>query len=133
MNRLRIPEAINSQLLVEASEKRPHECCGYLAGRSDQVTHHIPLVNCAHEPWHRFESSPDSTIAAHRQLRDLDLPVLAIYHSHPNGPLNPSRLDLELHEANDAAMIVISPSTNAMRAWRVTDHQIVAEIEIAVS
>jgi len=71
------------------------------------VTKHVPLVNAA-VSLTRFESSPESMLAAMKQLRNSGLDVLAVYHSHPTTPPTPSKLDVELNYAPGVLTVIIS-------------------------
>lgn len=74
------------------------------------VTHCFPLVNAAESPRTRFVSSPESTFAAHRRMLELGLDALAVYHSHPDGHITPSRTDLEWSYGGGVANVIVAPA-----------------------
>lgn len=50
----------------------------------------------------------------------LGLPILGMYHSHPDGALQPSALDRASPPARAWLYLIVEPVTGAMRAWRWT-------------
>ena len=103
-------------MLAHARAAMPNEACGFLAGR-DRVTHFLPLDNAADTPRTLFESSPRSTLAAYRRMRELNLELLAVYHSHPTSPPAPSKTDKERHDLPGILCVIVSPGSEDAAAW----------------
>lgn len=84
---------------MEAHVERlaPEEACGLLGGRrtpaGGSVELVIPVTNQLHSPI-RYRMEPHEQLAALITLETQGLDLLAIYHSHPNGPADPSPTDL---------------------------------------
>jgi proteasome lid subunit RPN8/RPN11 len=78
----------------------------------------FPLVNQLGSPT-RFVSEPDSLFRALKSARGLGLEVVAIYHSHPDGPPVPSRTDLDWRWAPGVADLIVglSGAVPVGRAW----------------
>lgn len=74
------------------------------------MTHCFRLINAAETPRTRFVSSPESTFAAMREMTALAVDVLAVYHSHPEAGMTPSRTDLEWSYGADVANVIVSPA-----------------------
>jgi proteasome lid subunit RPN8/RPN11 len=92
---LQIPQGIHDDMVKQALVERPHECVGLLAGTPDgRVAIRLPLVNALADP-RRFLSEPRSLFEAERRRRELGLEFLAVYHSHPTGPAEPSHVDTD--------------------------------------
>src|SRR5262245_56619999 len=98
--RLQVPETLLAAMVAQARAELPNECCGLLAGTLapgdpplGQVADRYPLVNALASPT-EFESEAYSLLAAHKDLRNRGLEVLAIYHSHPTSMPVPSKVDL---------------------------------------
>src|SRR5271165_2443634 len=108
--RLIISRRIRAEMIQQAQNERPHECCGILAGQRDDdrglVVQRYPLVNAAASPV-EFESEPRSMLAAHKAMRTAGLELLAIYHSHPTSPAIPSRVDLQRNNFGDTVVNLI--------------------------
>lgn len=80
----------------------PAEACGLIVGRIDSdgdgvVTALHPSENLA-EGCDSFEVDPALHISLQRKLRDGDEEIIGVYHSHPDGPAEPSA-----HDARAAA------------------------------
>lgn len=112
-------------MLEHARAELPNECCGLLAGQLGvgigTVTLRLPLVNAAASPT-EFVSDADSMFAAVRRMRQEQLELLAIYHSHPTGAPIPSRKDLERNYGEEVINFIIGCATTPMqlRAWWLT-------------
>jgi proteasome lid subunit RPN8/RPN11 len=116
---------------AQARAELPNECCGILAGRLvDEsgkplaivnAARHFPLVNEAASP-REFFSDATSLIAAHVQMRELGLEIVAIYHSHPATPAAPSARDRQRHYYPDAMSLILSleKETPDLRGWWLT-------------
>lgn len=100
--RLRAPTLVLSrahqQAMLEHVRKLvPEEACGLLGGQRlgsrAQVTLVIPITNALHSPT-RYRMDPQEQLAAFNRLDAAGLELLAIYHSHPQGPSTPSATDL---------------------------------------
>src|SRR5207248_7374252 len=117
---------------TQARAELPNECCGILAGRLVEesgkplaivdATHCFPLVNEAASP-KEFLSDAKSLFAAHHQMHDLGLEIVAIYHSHPATPPVPSAHDRQRHYYPDAMSLILSLQGNspALRGWWLTE------------
>jgi proteasome lid subunit RPN8/RPN11 len=73
----------------------PEEACGILSGTQDRVVVSvIPITNELHSPT-AFQMAPIEQIQAFLQLEKNNLEMIAVYHSHPNGPAQPSESDID--------------------------------------
>ena len=83
----------------------PNEACGLVAGQDGVVTDVFPCTNALGSP-RRFELDPEEMLEIFKRLRADDHLLLAIYHSHPNGPAEPSPTDLaEAHYPTVASVL----------------------------
>ena len=98
-SKMKIPQNIIDELIVQARKDAPNESCGYLLGTADgNVTENYWMENIDHSPEH-FSFAPKDQFAALRYARSKGLKILANWHSHPASPSRPSQEDLRL--AND--------------------------------
>jgi proteasome lid subunit RPN8/RPN11 len=93
MNELKVHYA--DWLLMEqhVASEQPYEACGLLGGRSHTVKKVIPVDNISPSPV-RFHMHPGQQVQALFELEDAELDLLGIYHSHPAGYTEPSKVDI---------------------------------------
>ncbi len=96
MRKSLLGEGVAAVIRRHGEETFPHECCGALVGRDDQVTHAVPLPNTTEEgPRRRFLVRPSDYRLAEKQASELGGELLGFYHSHPDHPARPSQFDLD--------------------------------------
>lgn len=88
------------QIVNEAEQAYPRECCGLLVGHSDAEVHQVTEVhvsaNLAESDHDRFEVDPALRLALQKRLRGGPDRVIGVYHSHPDHPAQPSETDLQM-------------------------------------
>ena len=96
---LRLPSAMVDEMVAQAFDELPNECCGIMYGR-DTVEGRVvdrleavPNVFDETERYHRFSISPKQLMEAEKKAGDEDRLVLGFYHSHPDHPARPSEYD----------------------------------------
>jgi proteasome lid subunit RPN8/RPN11 len=95
-HRLTMSASVNDAIRRHGEETYPHECCGALVGRADQVTMTVPLPNTTEEgPRRRFLVRPSDYRLAEGRAQELGGELLGFYHSHPDHPARPSQYDLD--------------------------------------
>jgi proteasome lid subunit RPN8/RPN11 len=82
----------------------PLEACGLLGGKNSQVVITLGVPNSERSPV-RFCMDAREQWRAFKSIEAAGLELVGIYHSHPNGPANPSPTDVA--EATYAAVQVI--------------------------
>lgn len=80
-------------MVSEAERAAPEECCGILFGRPGAIETALRTTNVAQDRLRRFEIDPQALVDAHRHARRGGTPVAGYYHSHPDGPAEPSEVD----------------------------------------
>ena len=88
----------------------PEEVCGLLAGSGNRVYLAIPVTNQLHSPY-RYRMDPEQQLQAFLKIDDLDLELLGIYHSHPQGPTRPSETDIAEAYYPSLVSIILFPSS----------------------
>lgn len=76
---------------VEA--QAPLEACGLLGGREGMTEAVLPVRNAESSPT-RYRMEPLEQLRAFEQIESAGMEVLAIFHSHPQGPAVPSPTDI---------------------------------------
>ena len=124
LEEVRIRQRIVDDLLAQASDEAPNECCGLLLGHSDVVEYARRARNL-HESPSRFLIDPADHFAAMREAREAGLRVIGAYHSHPHSPPVPSETDLAEAIDTELLHIIVSPGTRdapgQARGFRILD------------
>lgn len=101
-----LAKGIVEQMLYQAGQELPNECCGILAGHKDgdniEIIEIYPMKNIDESPEH-FSMDPKEQFRVYYAIRDRGLKLLGNYHSHPVTPSRPSREDIRL--AHDSGVV----------------------------
>lgn len=129
---MRISAELRDELIAHAREDAPNECCGMLGGRDDTVTTVYRGVNKQASPM-RFEIEYE--LGMLNRIEAAGEEHLAIYHSHPKTPAEPSQTDINLatRQWPDPLWVICSLQgpEPVVRAFRIRDHE-VEEVELDV-
>jgi [CysO sulfur-carrier protein]-S-L-cysteine hydrolase len=129
---IRLPRLIFSQIVVQAYDQQPRECCGVLSGHAGQALTIHPLENKSPEPEKRYFAAPEDLFAAMRNMRTANEDLIAIYHSHPRGPAIPSQTDIDLAFYSQAIYLIVSLQPDIeMKAFTISEENAI-ETEIIV-
>ncbi|MFW5929115.1 MAG: desampylase [Halobacteriota archaeon] len=113
------------RLVEHARQGRPHEICGVLAGdrESDHVSHSVEVENVSETPRTNYLMEPEDQLRAIDEVEEeLGLDVVGFYHSHPEGPEQPSETDEARATWPDHVYVIVSlgPDEPFVGAWRWT-------------
>ena len=121
---LRLPDAVAREIRGHGEATYPHECCGALVGRGEDVTAAVPLPNTTEEgPRRRFLVRPSDYRLAEQRANELGGELLGFYHSHPDHPARPSQYDLD-HAWPTFAYVIVSVASGAageVSVWFLKD------------
>ena len=104
---IRIPQAIQDDMIAHAREGFPLEVCGILGGTGESVSAIYRMTNTDASNEH-FMMDPREQFAVVKDLRAKGLAMLAIYHSHPETPARPSEEDIKLALTPEVSYVIIS-------------------------
>ncbi|HOU42006.1 MAG TPA: M67 family metallopeptidase [Promineifilum sp.] len=107
MPTLILSRALREEMLAHAAGLWPEEACGLLAGREERAVRLYPVENSLHSPV-AYEMEPVQQVRAMLALEAEGLELLAIYHSHPDGPAQPSATDIAAAYYPDAVQLILS-------------------------
>ena len=85
-------------IIAHARNTYPEECCGFLIGSNSDhriVRRALATRNTANPRLRRYSIEPQELIRVDDEARRTNLELLGIYHSHPDAPVAPSKIDLE--------------------------------------
>lgn len=120
------------QITDLAEAAYPRECCGLLIGNEDgagegiwRVTKVAPSENLAPDDRNdRFEVDPLVRLRLQKELRGTSESLIGIFHSHPDGPAQPSETDLENAWEPELTWLitaVVAGQATQTNAYRLTD------------
>jgi [CysO sulfur-carrier protein]-S-L-cysteine hydrolase len=119
---MRIARSMLDQIVAQAREEAPNECCGIVGTRDGQAVSVYPVRNAAASPL-RYEIDPKEQLRVFEVLDDAGLEVGAIYHSHTRSAPEPSQTDINLAFYPDAVYVIVgvAGAEDDVRAWRIVD------------
>jgi proteasome lid subunit RPN8/RPN11 len=91
---IRVSREVYDEMVAHASDERPWECCGLLAGTGGAVTQSHRTRNVADLFGIRYELDPHEYLKLSREIDDADLDLIGTYHSHPYTRAYPSATDV---------------------------------------
>ena len=110
MATLTLSRAVLDEMLAHVAGLWPEEACGLVGGRDGRAVRLYPVENTRHSPV-AFEMDPLQQINAMLAMEAEGLELIAIYHSHPDGPARPSATDVANAYYPDAVQLIISLAT----------------------
>lgn len=123
-----LPNEGRSAILSHAQSTYPDECCGLLAGHIDggtviRIERIVPSENVATvRRADRFEIDPQVRFDLMRALEGTNQHIVGHYHSHPDGPAEPSATDRSMAFEPDLVWLicrVTKKTASPLRAWRI--------------
>lgn len=115
-----IPAEVRSALVEHAEAEKPNEACGLILLRDGVAERYVPGRNGAGSPY-RFELEADPEVWF---LEDEGY-ELAVFHSHPASPPQPSRTDVEnIGLWAGRPYVILSLRSGELAAWRIVDGRV---------
>jgi len=122
-----VADSLLAEVIGHARTELPHECCGLLAGRTENgvgiATTRFPIKN-AMASGTEYETDARDMLFAFRRMREHGLELLAVYHSHPASEPVPSRRDVERNTYGETVVHLIVSLAGAepdVKAWWLTE------------
>ncbi len=123
MGPLRLRATQYAAMLAHLRSVYPEEGCGLMAGVDGDVLRLYPVENRLHSPA-AYEMEPRRLIEALQQIEEARWELLAIYHSHPQGPETPSAQDVAQAYYPEALYVIVSlarPERPVVRLFSIRD------------
>ena len=110
----------------------PNEACGILAGRDSAISGIYKMTNAEQSPV-SYCMDTSEQFRVMKDLREKSLSMVAIFHSHPSSPANPSGKDIALAFYEDALHVIVSliGDEPVVKAFSIREGKI-APVEIRV-
>lgn len=121
-----LTKVLSEQIIKHARRELPNEACGILAGKNKSVEKVYEMTNVEKTPATYFMEAKEQ-LEVMKEIRNLDLEMVGIYHSHVASPAYPSRHDLELAFYSEASYVIISlqdQKTPKIRSFRIREGKI---------
>lgn len=122
MNALSFSREVYDALLAHACEGAPEEVCGVLGGEGSIVTSIYRVPNVANTPRTRYELDPEEQLKA-IEAAESEGALLGFYHSHPEGPPEPSVTDRMQATWANAHYVIVSLTDESVSAWYWTGEE----------
>ncbi len=107
-----VPSWFMSRMRQHVSRSTTEEVCGLLAGDNDGLVRRCYVIENILHRADRFKMEPKAQFKALMQIERSNNRLLAIYHSHPDGPPHPSETDLMEFFFPEAYSIIWSRQNN---------------------
>ena len=123
---LKISSSHLTEILAQAREENPRECCGLIGGTNSRALTIYRTRNVAADPLVAYETAPEDLFAAQRAMRERGEQLLAIYHSHPRAKdPEPSATDVRLAYYPSAVYFIVGLGDEEprLRAFRISERE----------
>jgi len=118
-----------NQIVQDAVDTFPDECCGFLYGHEDSngrriITEARVVKNVKEgDRRRRFEIAPHDYLEAEQYAEEHQIELLGVYHSHPNHPAIPSEHDRAAAQPFFSYLIISvnDREPGPIRSWRLND------------
>jgi len=122
-------------IIKHCQREYPKESCGILAGKvySEQnqsmkkITKVYKMTNTSDNPEICYFMKPEEQLKVFKEMRQLEIEMLGIYHSHSNSPAYPSQRDCEMAFYPEADYVIISLkdyNNPVVRAFKIIEGRI---------
>ena len=132
-DKLLISKNIFDEMLSFCKEAYPNEACGILAGKGREAAKIYRMTNIDKSPVSYMMDSKEQ-FSVMKDMRENNLKMVAIFHSHPSSPAYPSAKDLSLAFYEDAVYIIVGliEKKPVVKGYSIKEGKI-KEVEIVVS
>ena len=120
---LKIKRPFYTAMIHHLQTVYPLEACGFLAGRDDTVEHIYAIDNILQSRTN-YEMDAKQQLGAMLDMETNGWELIAIFHSHPNGPQTPSETDIKLAYYPESIYLIISfeqKERPIMRGFKIKD------------
>lgn len=111
------------EMVNQAEEHLPEECCGLVVGNGTIAEEIVPVENMIHSPI-EFQMDANCQIREMLRIDKEGKELLAIYHSHPDGPDSPSFIDIKQFMYPESYSIILSRKN---QIWSGRGFQIIGD------
>lgn len=117
-------------IVKHAKDNYPQEVCGIIAGTNNKAKKIYKMKNVSDKPEICYFMAPEEQLKVFKEMRNIKLEMLSIYHSHTCSEAYPSSRDIEMAYYPEADYVIISLQNlnkPEIRAYKITAGKIKAE------
>ena len=117
------------QIVSQCLREFPNEACGILVGKGQNVHKVYEMRNADKSP-ESFFMEPKEQLNILKEIRNLGLEMLGIYHSHVASEAYPSSRDVELAFYPEVSYVIITikdKNNPRLRSFKIQEGNIVEE------
>jgi proteasome lid subunit RPN8/RPN11 len=130
---MRIPKALVEEIVAQAREELPNECCGMVGGADGTAATVYRAANAEASPF-RYSIDAKEQFRLMKAIEAGGEDLVAIYHSHTKSAAYPSQTDVNLAGWPDAVYLIVSlanPDAPELKGFWIREGRI-AEAELVV-
>ena len=126
---MKIPKKIHVEMIEHAKAGYPNEACGILAGHGNESVQFFPMRN-TDEASISYFMDPKEQLRVFKEMRQKDLDMVGIFHSHVASEAYPSAKDVRLAFYPEVSYLIVSLAdmkNPILRSFRIQDETITEE------
>ena len=116
LQKIILSQSIKKILTNHAENENPNESCALLYGNDETVSEVFLTKNIEESPVN-FTISNEQLIEGYKIAEERKLPVIGIFHSHPNSEAYPSSTDKKFMHSNPVVWIIYSGVNKNFKAY----------------
>jgi proteasome lid subunit RPN8/RPN11 len=125
---MRIARSMLDEIVAQARDEAPNECCGIVGSRDGQAVTLFKARNARASPL-AYDIDGRDLLRIYDEIDENGLQVGIIYHSHTRSDPEPSQTDINLASPflPDAVYLIVGvkdPGREDLRAWHIRDGQV---------
>jgi len=119
-------------MIAHCKKGYPYEACGILAGKGNMVSKIYAMTNIEKSPVSYLLDSQEQ-FNVMKDMRENNLSMVAIFHSHPSSAAYPSYTDVNLAFYEDVIYVIVSlvESTPVVKGFSIKERKI-EEVGVAI-
>ena len=134
MDKLLLKKSDYEKIIQYCYQEKPEEACGILAGNKLEKSAKVQkvyLMENTESSAEEYLMNPEEQFKVFRDMRDENLELISIFHSHPHTPAIPSEHDIKMANYPEAIYTIISLAEDEpnLRAYRIRNNDY-KEIEV---
>ncbi|MBU0478137.1 M67 family metallopeptidase [bacterium] len=126
---MKINKVYLSEMVQHCQKDYPNEACGILAGKDGKIERIYRMTN-ADKSSKTFFMGPKEQLKVMKEIRNVGLEMVGIYHSHPETEAYPSAYDVELAFYPEVSYVIVSlkdKNSPNIRSFKIEEGKITEE------